>query len=350
MNKTGLVYHEKYAMLHETANHPECKERLLAIRQKLVDLNLWSKLNHITPKPVDINLLSFVHNEEYLQKILSFCQSGGGNWDPDTVVSPCSFELALLSAGGAISAIDAVSEKKVDNCFVMSRPPGHHAESNSGMGFCLLNNAAIAARYAQRELGLKKVFIVDFDAHHGNGIEEIFYNDPSVLYFSIHETHLYPNTGFVKNSGVNQGLGYNINVQVPRGTGNEAYYYIFNRLMLPVIRQYKPQLIIACAGFDGYYHDPLTGLELTCAGFEQLTELLLSISEEICENRCVFLLEGGYSGENVGKPVAATISKMLGHPLTDKFYVDDCICNEFFLTQRIYIDGAIAWHRRFWNL
>lgn len=349
MSTTGLVFDEGY-FLHDTPSSPESKERLLVIKKTLTDLGLWSNLHVINPKPISTNIITHVHCIDYLKRLEIFSEKGGGHWDQDTMMSRDSFRTAILAASGAVTAVEKVYSGQFTNSFVLARPPGHHAEEDNAMGFCLLNNVAIATRFAQRELGLKKIFILDWDAHHGNGIEKVFYEESSVMYFSIHQNGLFPRTGFIKNSGVNQGLGYNINIPLPKGSGDQAYYYIFNRLLLPVIRQYEPQMIIVAAGFDGYHRDPLTGLQLTCAGFEQMTEQLLNISNEICGGKLVFILEGGYYLNKLGDTVATVISQLSNNILSDAFYQRDCICNEFSLSQRIHIDGAIEWHRRFWNI
>ncbi|MBS4024616.1 MAG: histone deacetylase [Clostridia bacterium] len=346
---TGIIYDDDY-LLHDTKAHPEGKERLVVMKEKLQQLGLWQKAQIISPSLAMEEVVLAVHPKDYLMQLKEISLSGGGRLDPDTVVSSRSYEVALLAAGGTIKAVDQVVNGIISNCFVMARPPGHHAEAERGMGFCLLNNVAIGAKYAQQQLGLKRILIVDWDAHHGNGTEKIFYNDPSVLYFSTHQSPLYPGTGFVKSSGEGEGVGYNVNVPVPRGTGDQAMYYIFTKLLVPIIEQYQPELIIISAGFDGYYQDQLAGLELTCNGFKQMTDLLLQASEKVCQGRIVACLEGGYSLPDVGKPVAAMLAALMKKELPDDFYARDLIKNNFLPGQRVQIDGAIEWQRNFWNL
>ncbi|MDW7675354.1 MAG: histone deacetylase, partial [Bacillota bacterium] len=279
MNKTGLVFDESY-LLHETHSHPECKERLIAIKEWLKKVQLYSNLIPVKPESISDEVLAYVHPSYYSQKLASFCNKGGGYLDPDTFTSVDSYRVALLAAGGAVKAVEEVVSGRLQNCVVLGRPPGHHASEDKAMGFCLLNNVAIAARFSQKNLGLKRIMIIDWDAHHGNGTEKIFYNDPGVLFFSIHESRLFPGTGFIKNSGENQGLGYNINIPVPKGSGDYTYRYIFDKILIPVIKQYRPELILISAGFDGYYQDELAGLEITSSGFKEMTQQIMLISEK----------------------------------------------------------------------
>jgi acetoin utilization deacetylase AcuC-like enzyme len=346
---TGIVNDDKY-LLHDTKAHPECKERLTAMKENLVQLGLWEECKLISPSLAAEEIVSIVHPMDYLNHIKEISLAGGGRLDPDTVVSSRSYEIALLAAGGTIAAVEQVVKGMLQNCFVMARPPGHHAETEKGMGFCLLNNVAIGARYAQQQLGLEKILIVDWDAHHGNGTEKIFYHDPSVLYFSTHQSPLYPGTGFIKSSGEEKGIGYNVNVPVPRGTGDQAFNYIFSKLLVPIIEQYRPELIMISAGFDGYYLDPLAGLELTCTGFKQITNQLLEASEKVCQGRVVACLEGGYSLPDVGRPVAAMVAALMKKELPADFYVQDAMQNNFQPGQLVQVDGAVEWQRRFWNL
>jgi len=292
MSKTGVVYHEDY-LKHETGEHPERKERLIAIMKLLEETGALKELMCIAPKKATTGQIEYVHDNSYVEEVRMRCQSGGGMLDPDTILSQDSYEVALLASGGVISAVDAVTDN-LDSVFALVRPPGHHAEVSHGMGFCIFNNVAIAARHAQKQHKLKKILIVDWDVHHGNGTQNIFYDDASVLYFSVHQSPFYPGTGGIDEIGADDGKGFTVNVPLPRGTPNAGCAYVFNEILIPIALEFRPELILISAGQDAHFADPIGGMELTANGFGYLASIVKSIANSTCEGRIVAALEGGY--------------------------------------------------------
>ena len=237
--------------------------------------------------------------------------------DQDTVVSPDSYRVALLGAGGAIVGVEMVTSGDVESAFIATRPPGHHAGPGNAAGFCLVNNVAVAAAHARDVLGLERILIVDFDAHHGNGTQAIFEQDPRVLLLSIHEYPFYPGTGALRDVGRGAGRGFTVNVPISAGSGDEAYADIFDRVVEPVARAYRPQLILSSAGYDAHWRDPLCLLEVTTAGFAAITSRLAGLADELCERRLVLVLEGGYDLEALGASVVATLAALGGAEAVD---------------------------------
>lgn len=292
MVKTGIVYHENY-LKHDTGDHPESKMRLIAIRMLLEETEALEKLTDIHPKKATIDQIRYVHRSSYIEELRSRCQKGIDRLNLDTIISLDSYDVALLAAGGVLSAVDRVI-KELDNAFVLARPPGHHAESDRGGGFCLFNNIAIATRHVQLCHHLDKVLIIDWDVHHGNGTQNIFYDDPSVLYFSTHQSPLYPGTGAIEEVGVGDGEGFTVNVPLPVGTGDRGYIYVFNEVLAPIATEFKPDFILISAGADAHFADPLGGMYLTAKGFGLLTNMVKMIASHACKGRIVAALEGGY--------------------------------------------------------
>ncbi|RPI92357.1 MAG: histone deacetylase, partial [Chloroflexi bacterium] len=211
-----------------------------------------------------------------------------------------------------------VLRREADNALALIRPPGHHATPSAGMGFCLLNNVAIAARYAQREHDVERVLIVDYDVHHGNGTQDVFYDDPTVLYISTHQSPLYPGTGAISETGAGKGVGYNINIPLPPGVGDAGYGRVWEEVVIPVIRRFMPQLILVSAGFDAHWADPLANMGLSLTGYDQLARSLIALAGELCAGRIVFVAEGGYNLDVLGNGWANVTRALLG----DKF-IDD---------------------------
>jgi acetoin utilization deacetylase AcuC-like enzyme len=266
----------------------------------------------IRPDPVHINDLQLVHDFDYIQYIEQFCGCGGGLLDKeDTVVSGESFEVARLAAGGTVKAVDLVMRGKFRNAFAFVRPPGHHAGSDYPMGFCVLNNVAVAAAHMLEEYNLDKVLILDIDAHNGNGTQEIFYRSNRVLYISLHENPIeFPLTGFAEEVGEDEGLGYTVNIPLPYGTGDRIYLKAFNEIAVPIINQYKPEFILVSTGFDSHYADPVGNLSLSAFSYAKIFDTILKSATKICQDRLVAVLEGGYNLRFLGRMACTVTAKM----------------------------------------
>ncbi len=304
--KTGFVYHPDY-LNHDTGpNHPERPDRLRASLSVLQESDIWEQLHSIEPTPASTAQLLYAHEPAYPEHIKQYCDAEIP-LTYDTTVVKASYDIALLSTGGVLNAADAVATGSVQNAFAMVRPPGHHATPNQSMGFCLFNNIAIAARYLQREHGAGKVAIVDWDVHHGNGTQDIFYEDESVFFFSIHQSPLYPGTGSSYERGSGKGRGTNLNVPMPPGSGDTEYATVFTDTLIPALQDFAPEFTLISAGFDAHYLDPLANTELTADGFATLTDLIL----EFAEGRVVSALEGGYSLEGVSESVVAHVERLI---------------------------------------
>lgn len=295
--RVGLVYHPTY-LLHETRVHPENKMRLIKTLKYLEESKIRDNLFYIPPRPATIEEVSLIHPVTYIKMIERACQTNKRSLDPDTQICSKSYEVALLAVGGVIAAIDAVMEKKkVNHAFALIRPPGHHAEPDRGMGFCIFNNIAIGAKYAQNKYNLKKILIIDFDVHHGNGTQVVFYNDPTVLYCSLHQYPFYPGTGTQLEKGQGEGEGVTINIPLPAKSGDAEYLDAFKTYILPQTLDFNPQLVLVSAGFDGYKDDPIGGMKLTNEGYQNMTKMICEIATQTCEGKIVSCLEGGYNLE-----------------------------------------------------
>ncbi len=307
--KTGFSYHPDY-LNHDTGpGHPERPDRLRASLAALQQSDVWEQLHRIEPTPASVEQIAYTHNPAYSEHIRLHCEREIP-LTYDTTVCHESFEIALLSTGGVLRAADAVATGVVQNAFAMVRPPGHHATPGQSMGFCLFNNIAVTARYLQREHGIGKVAIVDWDVHHGNGTQDIFYEDESVFFFSIHQSPLYPGTGSSRERGSGKAHGTTLNVPVPTGSGDDAYIKVFTDILIPALRDFAPEILLISAGFDAHYLDPLAGTEVTADGFATLTDLMLAFAEEAISGRVVSALEGGYSLEGISESVVAHVERL----------------------------------------
>ncbi len=312
ISKTGFVYDDIYLEHKTTSGHPETPQRLVAIVERLKAKGLYSELFALSPKPTAIQWITTVHAPEYVERVRESCQSGTRYLDSmDTPISPSSFEVALIAAGGVLTAIDAVMEKKVTNAFCAIRPPGHHAVKDQAMGFCIFNNVAIGARYIQNKYGLSKILIVDWDVHHGNSTQAMFYDDPNVLYFGVHQYPFYPGTGSEAEKGTGEGLNYNINVPLPAGSGDSDYLRVFQEKLTPDAISFCPEFVLISAGFDAHENDLLGGMKVTSEGFAQLTQIVKQIAQKCCEGRLVSVLEGGYELEGLSASVEAHIRVLM---------------------------------------
>ena len=310
--RTALITHPNF-LKHDTGpGHLERPDRVRAIMDAIEASDLTDGLERVTPEPVDDDLLQTVHTRDYIRQVRMLAAEEGGMLDPDTVVSETSYDVALLAAGGAVGAVEAVMQGRVQRAFALVRPPGHHALAGRGMGFCLFNNAACAAVAARQQFGLSRICILDWDVHHGNGTQAIFYRDRSVLVISLHQEYWYPGTGDWEETGEGEGLGFTVNIPLPTETGDEGYRVIFEEIVIPMLEVSAPELMIISAGYDAHYGDPLGGMLLTAPGFRSLAEMVLQASGH--PGRVVGVLEGGYDLTYLGNSVLATLEAFTGRP------------------------------------
>lgn len=278
---------------HTQEGHPENASRVAAIAQYLQNSDLLSGVLDIQPRLASEDELLVVHDSSYLQH-LSATARRGGRFDMDTYLTPQSEHVARLAAGGVLALVDAVIDGRAENGAAAVRPPGHHAGMSRGMGFCLLNNVAVAARYIQRQFGLGRVAIVDIDVHHGNGTQDILYDDPSILYISTHQSPLFPGTGRLHEIGRDDAKGSTVNIPLPPGAGDTAYRLMMETVVIPVLQRFQPEFLFVSAGFDAHWRDPLANMRLTLAGYDALIRMLVRLAGDQCEGRIAVILEGGY--------------------------------------------------------
>lgn len=303
MIKVGFFYDDIF-LHHETPDgHPESKERLIAINKALKKGGLWDKIVHIKPEKASKDAILSVHTAAYYEIIVGFT----GYFDADTYLSPASAEAALYAAGAAIGAVDMCRKGDLDRAFCAVRPPGHHAEADRAMGFCIFNNVAVAARYAQ-SVGYKKVFVVDFDVHHGNGTQHIFEEDDTVFYFSTHQYPHYPGTGDDFEMGKGKGRGFTYNVPMRYGAGDKDYFVAFHDLLPPLMNNFSPDIVLVSAGYDLHANDPLAGIRVSDEGIRNIVRSITSYSEGL---PCIFCLEGGYNLVSLGGSVVITLEELL---------------------------------------
>jgi acetoin utilization deacetylase AcuC-like enzyme len=311
-SKTGFVYHERF-LDHDTgAGHAERADRLRAVTARLKAGGAWQRLQHLLIDRAEEEQILAVHSPEHFRSVRDAVARGTRLLDDgDTYVSAESFDVALLAAGGVIAGVDAVMGGLLRNVFCAVRPPGHHAERERVMGFCLFNNIAVGARYAQSAYGVKRVAIVDWDVHHGNGTQEIFYRDKSVLFISLHQFPLWPGTGTREECGAGEGIERTVNIPLPPGSGEAEYLDAFRRDVLPNLDGFRPELIMISAGFDAHRDDPLANMRLTESSYAAMTDMLTEAADTYCQGRLVSVLEGGYNLEALGASVETHVNGLL---------------------------------------
>ena len=291
---TAYLTHSRFTE-HDFPGHPEHAGRIRAIWEQMQAQDLTDQLLKTTPSPATDEQILAVHSPPHLERLKDISrQERITRIDADTYALPISLEIARLAAGAVTGALDLIAEKRADNALAVVRPPGHHATADWQMGFCLLNNIAIAARHAQAQHEFEKVLVIDYDVHHGNGTQDIFYADPSVLFISIHQSPHYPGSGALDETGSGAGLGYTINVPLPGGHGDASYEQIFADVVWPAAERFSPDLMLVSAGFDAHWADPLAGMQLSLAGYDHLARECLRMAEALCDGRTVFVMEGGY--------------------------------------------------------
>ena len=297
MATVGLVSHPDY-LKHDTGfGHPERPDRLRAITEHLEATGLGRELQSVQPRQADPSWLEKVHTPDHVANVKARSEGGLDCMeDFETMLCPLSFDIARLAVGGAFAAVDAVMESRADTVFCAMRPPGHHAERDRAMGFCLFNTVAIAARYIQETCGLERVAILDWDVHHGNGTQHIFEQDPTVFYFSTHQYPHYPGTGSIHETGIGPGKGATLNVPMEAGAGDDHYLRAFDERLLPALETFRPEFLILSAGFDAHTDDPLSATRVTETGFVEMTRRALSIAQTCAGGRLISVLEGGYGG------------------------------------------------------
>jgi acetoin utilization deacetylase AcuC-like enzyme len=314
--RTGFVFDELYRRhLEGDAGHPERPERLTAVLGGLEKAGLLTTLVRIPARPSTDEELALAHDRSYIELVkreLANVQGVKELSTGDTDVTRESLAAARAAAGGVLNAADAVASGRLKNAFCAVRPPGHHATRNRGMGFCIFNNVAIAARYLQKVHGIRRVLIVDFDYHHGNGTQDIFYDDDSVFYFSTHHYGAYPGTGSAAETGTGKGLGTTLNVPLPPGASDAQILAAFEQQLVPAARRFKPDFILVSAGFDGMRNDLLGQFDITPQGYAAITRVIVRLADELCQGRIVSVLEGGYRLDGLAESVAAHVRVLRG--------------------------------------
>ncbi len=306
-----LFLYDDLFLEHKTGNHPENSGRLVSITRRVKDSDINDQLEYLPITPAKDEDILRIHTKEYIARAKKTIEDGTGYFDcMDSVVSEKSLEAAYLAAGSGVLAADQIVSGKHKTAFCCVRPPGHHAEANESMGFCIFNNIAITARYLQAKHEIKKVVIFDWDVHHGNGTEHSFYDDDSVLYISTHQYPHYPGTGAREDIGSGKGVGYNLNIPMNAGTGDQEYLEVMGKEVLPAIKKFAPDFILISAGFDANHDDQLSSIRLSPEIFGTLTEQILSVSDS-AEGRIISFLEGGYDYDSLSKSVVNHIKKLI---------------------------------------
>ncbi len=375
--RTGFIFDDRF-LEHDTGTqttvrmhdgsfelepepHPSSVSITQRIKQFLDGSGLTVQMDHIAARAANEEELVVFHTRDFIAGVRRHVEGGpmNGDWgeiESDTPLSQGSFDAAIFAAGGAMNAVQAVLSGKVKNAYALLRPPGHHALSNRAMGFCIFNNAVIAAHYARRVFGLERIMIIDWYVHHGNGTQDAFYDDAGVLFVSLHQQNWYPKlSGELEQVGSGAGAGYTVNIPLPAGTGDRGYRAAFEQLVVPIGLQYNPQLVIVSAGQDANWLDPLAQMMVTQAGFRSMSELVFGLAEGVCDGRLVLLQEGGYSTAYVPYCTAATVEALLGVDLgivdlnAGTSEVERCI-TVFSQETLEALDLARKWHKTWWKI
>ena len=303
-SSTGLIFSERFTHHNTGHNHPERPARVSFVYEFLKKSDIFKELTLISPKPATLKQIKSVHDKYYIERVERACLKGEHLLDSvDTAISAESFRVALLAAGGVIQLTDAVMTERIRNGFALLRPPGHHAERDKALGFCIFNNVAIAAKHLQEKYGLKRILIIDWDVHHGNGTQHTFEEDPSVLFFSVHQYPYYPGTGPENEIGRGAGEGFILNVPLKAGSGDSEYRHVFEEILYPKATAFKPEFILISAGFDAHQDDPLAHMNLSDEMYGFFTDIALKIAQASGHERIVSVLEGGYNLNAISRSI-----------------------------------------------
>ncbi len=306
---TGIVIDPRY-LEHQTGRgHPERPERIAVLGEML---ERQEGLQRVAPRTATADEITLVHDGGYFEEVARTRECSYYAFDADTPVSARSFDTACLAAGGVLTLIDEVMAGRLRNGFAFVRPPGHHAERDRAMGFCLFNNVAVGAAYLRHRHGLSRTVVMDWDVHHGNGTQHVFERDPGVLYLSTHQYPFYPGTGAINEVGAGDGEGYTVNLPLPAGCGDAEYLDAFQNVVEPVIRQYEPEFVLISAGFDPHVDDPLAGMNVTETGFAAMARVLITLADQVAAGRCVAVLEGGYDLRAIQNCSAEVLAELRG--------------------------------------
>lgn len=309
MNRTALIADQRFMAHSPGRHHPERPERIAALIHMTSELRR-PQLKHYSPRAASPQELELCHGAEYVAAVARTAGLERYDFDPDTHASPETWTTAALAAGGVLTAVESVLDGDADNGFVLVRPPGHHARPDTAMGFCFFNNVAIAAKWLIEQRGLSRVLVLDWDVHHGNGTQEMFYDSARVLYMSTHQYPFYPGTGYFDEIGVGAGAGFTVNAPLPAGTGDREYLAIFDNLLLPIARQFNPKFVLVSAGFDAHHRDPLGGMRLTEDGYTLMARRMRQLAAECCDGKIVAVLEGGYDLHALAESTRVVIEEL----------------------------------------
>jgi acetoin utilization deacetylase AcuC-like enzyme len=310
-NNTGITYDPLF-IKHNKMGHPESANRLNAIIKKINIEEFKSDLENVNARPATTEELTLCHTPDYVEEVKSFTEQGGGYLDQDTYTNEFTYNAASMAAGAIIDLSTLVINGELKNGFALVRPPGHHALSNRAMGFCIFGNIAIAAKSALNNKGIKKVAIVDFDVHHGNGTQALVEKAPNILFISTHQYPFYPGSGNVNEIGTGEAEGTLLNIPLEAGVGDSGFLEIYNEIIIPKLINYKPDIILVSAGYDAHWNDPLANMGLSLSGYTRISEKLVKAAEQMCDSKIVFTLEGGYNLEVLSNGVINSIKALMG--------------------------------------
>jgi len=346
MARTGIVKDERFMNHRPGRFHPESHQRLEAIYTMLEEPEMADLFQEIPVRRAEKEELCWVHSSQYVDLVAGTEGRDHVSLDPDTSTSSGSYEAALLAAGGLCEAISLVITGALDNAFALVRPPGHHAEQGRAMGFCLFNNVAIGAKYAQEHHDLERILVIDWDLHHGNGTQHSFEKDSSILYFSTHQYPYYPGSGAFQEVGREEGQGFTVNVPLSVGHGDGEYAGIFEKILRPIATQFDPDLVLVSAGFDIYENDPLGGMRVTPTGFSSLMRSIMDVADECCDGKVVVTLEGGYELTGLRDSVKAVLRELAGVSRTS---VKDILARANMGKLDNAVRHVVEHHGRFWK-